>query len=93
MLQQIKNKENFEISAFCEQVLRAVILLFYHFFYLEEVIVIADFPKDLSDDLQFLKDFMNRYGSFLILYDEIIYFVYQSVKNYFIDSKDFTIFF
>jgi len=91
MLQQIKSKENDEVSAFCERVLRAVVLS-YRPLHLEEVVVTADLPEDLSDDLQSLKDLVGRCGSLLTLRDETIYFVHQSVKDYFIGGKGSTIF-
>jgi hypothetical protein len=91
MLQQIKGQENLEVSTFCERVLRAV-LLSYRPLHLEEVVVIADLPGYLSGDLPSLRDLVGRCGSFLTLRDETIYFVHQSVKDYFISGKGSTIF-
>jgi hypothetical protein len=91
MLQQIKGQENLELSTFCERVLCAVVLS-YRPLHLEEVVVIAGLPGYLSGDLPSLKDLVGRSGSFLTLRDETIYFVHQSVKDYFISGKGSTIF-
>jgi hypothetical protein len=91
MLQQIKGKENLEVSTFCERVLCAVALS-YRPLHLEEVVVTADLPGYLYGDLQSLKDLVARSGSFLTLRDETIYFVHQSVKDYFVSGKGSIIF-
>jgi hypothetical protein len=59
-------------------------MLTYRPLYLKELVATAGLPEEQSDELHVLVDLC---GSFLTVREEIIYFIHQSAKNYFITGN------
>lgn len=91
MMDQVIQAKDEEDKEICIRILRAASLAFRPLS-IEELIITADLPFKLleNNDLDLLIDYC---GSFIILRQHVLYFVYQSAKDYLIDdgaSKLFT---
>ena len=81
MLKQIQSKKE-QVTHLCTQILRSVTVA-YRPLRLQELITIAHLPEQQCKDIQSMTDLVKLCGSFLTIRDGIIYFVHQSVKDYF----------
>jgi hypothetical protein len=90
MMEQIRNDEENDEAEFCLKILRTVTLALRPL-QLNEMGSIAGL-EDLCSDVQALQDLVNSCGSFLTLRGEVVYFVHQSAKDYFIAGKGSEIF-
>jgi hypothetical protein len=54
---------------------------------LEELIATTKLPDPIFEDMQYLRDLVERCGSFLTLRDDVIFFIHQSAKDYAISWK------
>ena len=91
MMKQIQHGEDAEDVEFCMRVLSSVTLT-YRPIYLKELVATAGLPEELSDDLQSLNQLVDLCGSFLTAREEMIDFVHQSAKDYFMTGKGSKIF-
>jgi hypothetical protein len=81
IMEQICHLEDDEAVALCKEIL-AVTTIAYRPIRLTELFSITNLSGQLSNDLESLKELVRLCGSFLIVRDDIIYFVHQSVKDY-----------
>ena len=91
MLEQIQhNRDPEEVEVYL-QTLRTITLS-YRPLHLGEIGIIAGLPEGLSNDPQALQDLVGSCGSFLTLRKQIVYFVHQSVKDYFSTGNGLNLF-
>ena len=90
ILKQIDSLQDTTDARLCERILSSVTLA-YRPIYLKELVATAGLQEN-PDDLQSINELIDLCGSFLIVRDEIIYFVHQSVKDYFSTGKGSRIF-
>lgn len=81
MMDQIRHLKRANYVDFCKQILSTVTLT-YRPLHLKEMAATAGLPEKWFDDLQTLNYFVSLCSSFLIVREEIIYFVHQSAKDY-----------
>ncbi|OCK91963.1 WD40 repeat-like protein [Cenococcum geophilum 1.58] len=81
MLKQIQSKKE-QVAHLCTQILRSVTVT-YRPLHLQELITVAHLPEQQCKDIRSMTDLVKLCGSFLTIRDGIIYFVHQSVKDYF----------
>jgi hypothetical protein len=78
MIEQICNSDNADL---CKRIL-ALIAIVYRPITLKELTSLVEMLKEMSNDLESLRDIISLCGSFLTIRKDIIYFVHQSVKDY-----------
>ena len=86
MLEQIEDLSDPDDREDCSKVLRITVLA-YRPLQLKELNFAADLPDEKFADFEDLSDLINQCGSFLIIRDEIVYFVHQSAKDFFSHLK------
>jgi hypothetical protein len=91
MMEQIQHGEDAEDVEFCMRVLSSVTLT-YRPIHLKELVATTSLPEELSNDLQSLNKLVDLCGSFLTVREEMIDFVHQSAKDYFMTGKGSKIF-
>jgi NACHT domain len=91
MMEQICLLENEEAATLCKEIL-AVTTVAYRPIHLTELFSVTELADQLSNDLESLKELVRLCGSFLIIRDDIIYFVHQSAKDYLSKNADAQIF-
>src|SRR5436305_7174026 len=83
MMNQTENRESAEL---CKQILSSITLTL-HPIHLKELVATAGLPEELLHDLQLVCELVDLCSSFLMLWEEMIYFVHQSAKDYFSTGK------
>jgi hypothetical protein len=91
IMQQIQDGKDAEDAEFCTKIL-SLVTLTYRPIHLKELVATAGLPEELSDDLQSLNDLLDVCSSFLTVREGTIYFVHQSIKDYFSIGKGSKIF-
>jgi hypothetical protein len=91
MMDQILLQNDTEDVEYCKQVLRSVTFA-YRPFRLQELAAIAELPEELFDVIPSLSQLVDRCGSFLTIRQGTVYFIHQSVKDYFITGNGRKIF-
>ena len=81
MINQICDEINADL---CMRIL-AICVIAYRFIALKELISLVNMTEEISDDLKSLVDVVGLCGSFLIIHEDIIYFMHQSAKEYLIN--------
>jgi hypothetical protein len=76
MMEQIRNSDNADL---CKRVLASTV---YRPITLKELTSLVEMLKDMSDDLESLREIIGICGSFLTIREGTIYFVHQSAKDY-----------
>ena len=82
-MELIYNSDNADL---CRQVLASIAIV-YRPITLQELTSLVEILEDMSNDLESLREIIGFCGSFLTIRGDIIYFVYQSVKDYFFFRK------
>ncbi|OAL48464.1 WD40 repeat-like protein [Pyrenochaeta sp. DS3sAY3a] len=82
MMHQIASGDDAEL---CKRLLASIALV-YRPITIQEAAVVVDQLQDLSDDLESLRKIVELCGSFLILRDDVIYFVHQSARDFLLSS-------
>jgi NACHT domain len=75
-----------DLKELCKQILRLAAVA-YRPLRLEELTGIAELPDPILEDMQYLRDLVERCGSFLTLRNDIIIFIHQSAKDYVVSGK------
>ena len=88
MMKQIEYDKHVKI---CKRIIISAILAFRPL-HLKELGAIADLPIELRESLSSLKRLVQFCGSFLTIQENIVYFVHQSAKDFFITDKGSKIF-
>jgi hypothetical protein len=81
MFGQIWHMEDQENVEYCRKILCAAILA-YRPLHPNEFVFVAELPNIFSDHLIDMKELVALCGSFLIIRDDVVYFVHQSAKDY-----------
>jgi NACHT domain len=84
MMDQLLHLE-VEDRELCTRILCSVVVA-YRPLILEELVVMAQLPQDLLDDIESLSELVELCGSFIRLRERTTYFVHQSAKDYFVGS-------
>jgi hypothetical protein len=77
-MEQICNSDNADL---CKRIL-ALTATVYRPIILKELTSLVKMLKDMSDDLESLREIIGLYGLFLTIREGTIYFVHQSAKDY-----------
>ncbi len=88
MIEQISSSDDADI---CKWILASVAIV-YRPVTLKELTSLADIPKDISQNLEWLAEIVGLCGSFLTIREDTVYFVHQSAKEYLIRNALATIF-
>ena len=78
MLEQIRASDNANL---CKRILSSIAVV-YRLITLKELTSLVEILEDMSDDLVSIGKFISLCGSFLTVREGIIYFVYQSAKDF-----------
>jgi hypothetical protein len=70
----------------CKQIIRSAAIA-YRPLQLQELVATAELPDRILDSIRYLKDLVERCGSFLTVRNEVIFFIHQSAKDYVISGK------
>jgi hypothetical protein len=82
MVKQIYHSDSTEL---CKRILASIALV-YQPITLTELTSLVEMPEELSDNIEVLQEIISLCGSFLTIREDIIYFVYQSAKDYLLEK-------
>jgi len=85
MMKQILREPDMR-AGHCKQILRAAAIT-YRPLRLHELVATTELPENISANVQYLSDLVERCGSFLTLRNETIFFIHQSAKDYVISGN------
>ena len=55
--------------------------------HLLELVALADLPNEVSYEQQYLREIVHMSNSFLIIRDNIVYFIHQSAKEFLLEKS------
>jgi hypothetical protein len=85
MMKQILCEPNVR-AEYCKQILRSTAIV-YRPLQLQELFTTTKLPDRMFDNLQYLRDLVERCGSFLTLRNDTVFFIHQSAKDYIVSGK------